>query len=97
MAVATALANDSNAEWFKRELTLDKLHTILKKSHLLSDFKPPSLTGMKYVDDTFAWVQEAYDTTRPLHHLALIIGIIASHLIPNLSSPYRDWTAQHEH
>jgi hypothetical protein len=87
MAVATALANDSNAEWCERGLTLDRLHTILKKSRLPSDWDPPSLSGVKYVDDTYAWVKEAYDASRPLHHLALIIGIIASRLIPKLFLP----------
>ncbi|KAN0128061.1 hypothetical protein V8E53_014098, partial [Lactarius tabidus] len=87
IALSTALANDSNAEWFEGQLTLANLHSILHKSHLPGDFKTPTLSGVKYVDDTYSWVREAYDATRPLHHLALIVAIIASHLVPKLFLP----------
>jgi hypothetical protein len=87
IALSSALATDSNAQWLEAQLSLASLRSILHKSHLPGDFRTPTLSGMKYVDDTYSWVRDAYDATRPLHHLALLIAIIASRLVPRLFLP----------
>jgi hypothetical protein len=43
---------------------------------------------MPYVDDTYRWVKDNYNGTKPVHHLALLVGmIVASSLLPNLFIP----------
>lgn len=40
------------------------------------------------MNDTFVWVKECYDGTKPLHNLALLVAIItASSLLPKLFMP----------
>jgi hypothetical protein len=87
MALGDALANDSNADWLSNGLTIDALHTILNKTRLPQDYSPPTPANELYVDQTYAWVRDAYDGRRPSHHLALIVAIIASSFLPNLFMP----------
>ncbi|KAI9452141.1 hypothetical protein BJY52DRAFT_1226307 [Lactarius psammicola] len=86
-ALTNALATDANADWSIKEISIPKIHSILHKSSLPDDFATPSLTNVPYVDDTYAWVKSVYTTSKPLHHLALIVAIIASSFIPNLFPP----------
>jgi hypothetical protein len=87
MALDYALAKDCNAEWFLHGLSLETLHSILHKTNLPSDFGNPSRAQAAYVNDTYKWVKEAYDGTKRIHHLALLISIIASQLLPYLFMP----------
>lgn len=87
VALVSALADDSNADWFTGQLTLETLCTILHKTRLPSDFRKPSPASEQYVDDTYAWVRQAYDGTKPLHHLALLVAIIASQFVPTIFMP----------
>jgi hypothetical protein len=87
VALGIALSNDSNADWAANGLTLATLHTVLCKTCLPADWKTPTKTSVAYVDDTYTWVTANYNGARPLHHLALIVSIIASHLLPRLFLP----------
>lgn len=91
VALNKAIASDCNAEWSANTLCLTTLHTVLNKTSLPMDFKPPTqATGddVAYVNDTFDWIKECYDGTKPLHHLALLVAIItASSLLPKLFMP----------
>jgi hypothetical protein len=87
VALDMALASDTGAEWFMNQISLQTLHTVLHKTRLPSDFVTPTLSHVEYVDATYAWVRVAYDGTKPLHHLALIVGAIAASLLPNLFMP----------
>jgi hypothetical protein len=86
-ALDSALAKDCNAEWFLRSLSLENLHSILQKTNLPSDFGNPSRAQAAYVNDTYKWVKEVYDGTKRIHHLALLVSIIASQLLPYLFMP----------
>jgi hypothetical protein len=86
-ALDYALAKDCNAEWFLRSLSLETLHSILHKTNLPSDFGNPFRAQAAYVNDTYKWVKEAYDGTKRIHHLALLVSIIASQLLPYLFMP----------
>jgi hypothetical protein len=87
MALDYALAKDFNAEWFFQSLSLETLHSVLHKTNLPSDFGNPSRAQAAYVNDTYKWVKEAYDGTKRIHHLALLVSIIASQLLPYLFMP----------
>ncbi|KAH9018519.1 hypothetical protein EDB84DRAFT_1566372 [Lactarius hengduanensis] len=87
IALADALAGDSNAEWFVNKITIHSLRTVLQKSRLPQDFITPKLSDIAYVDQTYSWVRNTYDGTKQVHHLALIIGVIAASLIPDLFMP----------
>ena len=91
-AHASALAEDSNADWYAKDLTLSTLHTVLHHTNLPVDFAVVIAKGekAKYVNDTYVWLREVYDGTKPIHHLALIIAIIASLMLPNLWLPDDD-------
>ena len=86
-AHSNALATDSNADWYAKRISLVDLHTILHYIRLPSDFASISGGKAKYVGDTYSWVRDAYDGTKPAHHLALIVGIVASCLLPSLFLP----------
>jgi hypothetical protein len=87
VAHANAIAADSNTDWCAKGVSLRNLHTILHYTRLPSDFATISPAKAQYVDDTYAWVRSIYDGTKPIHHLALIVGVIASALLPNLFLP----------
>ncbi|KAN0139827.1 hypothetical protein V8E53_002489 [Lactarius tabidus] len=87
VAHANAIASDSNAHWCTKGVPLHNLHTILHYTRLPSDFATVLLAKAQYIDNTYAWVRSVYDGTKPIHHLALIVRIIASTLLPDLFLP----------
>ncbi|KAH9032220.1 hypothetical protein EDB84DRAFT_1438686 [Lactarius hengduanensis] len=87
-ALTSALGGDAAAEWSVNEITIPLIHTILNKSSLPIDFTAPLPANEPYVDDTYAWVRHNYDPRNPIHHLALIVGIIVSHFLPNVFYPH---------
>jgi hypothetical protein len=85
VALNNAIASDCNAEWSASDLTMVTLRDVLNKTSLPVDFGGVSKADEPYVDDTYTWVHDRYDGTKPLHHLALLVSvIIASSLLPNL-------------
>jgi hypothetical protein len=88
VAYNNAITNDCNAEWDVNSLGLKTLKTFLCKTSLPKDFTVPSATDPGYVNETYTWVKANYDGTKPLHHLALLVAVIAaSSLLPNLFMP----------
>lgn len=88
VAFENAIANDSNAPWSSLDKELNTLHTILNKAFLPQDYKPSRSPQFPYVDATYIWVQEKYCAYKAVHHLALIVGIIAAkYFLPNLFYP----------
>ena len=86
-AHASALAGDSNADWYVKDITLSNLHTVLHFTRLPLDFGHISDGKAPYVTDSNAWVRANYDGTKPTHHFALIVAIIASLMLPCLFLP----------
>jgi hypothetical protein len=83
-----ATANDFNVAWSANTLNMINLQCYLRKVSLPRDFTLPTLTSVPYVDNTYQWVKDNYDGTKPLHHLGLLVGIIvSSSLLPNLFMP----------
>ena len=78
------VASDSNADWAAKKLTLNTLRTVLKKTRLPTDFRVITKFSEEYVEQTYVFVRQHYDGTKPLHHLALLIGIVVSNLLPRL-------------
>jgi hypothetical protein len=88
VALNNALAMDCNADWYANDLDLTTIGEFLEKTRLPADFTPPSLASEPYVNDMYEWVKTNYNGTKPLHHLALLVGIIvASTMIPKLFMP----------
>ncbi|KAI9430768.1 hypothetical protein H4582DRAFT_2103578 [Lactarius indigo] len=87
VALNHALSNDSTVQWFANALSLDALQSVLNKTSLPHDFVTPSLSHVPYIDDTYSWVRQVYNGSDHLHHLALLVAIIASSLLPNLFMP----------
>ena len=88
VASKKAIANDCNAEWYIKSISLKNLKKVLNKTSLPKDFGKVSPSEAKYVNETYEWVICHYIGTDPLHHLALIVAIIvASTLLPNLFIP----------
>ncbi len=88
VAFNNAIATDCNADWLANNVNLMNLKSVLCKMTLPTDFTIPTLTNDPYVNDTYRWVEENYNGTKPLHHLALLVAIIvASSILPNLFMP----------
>jgi hypothetical protein len=87
VALRTALNNDCNAQWTIVPLHLASIKLILNKATLPSDFATPSKSDAPYVNDTFHWVKQAYNQSKPLHHLALIVSLMITCLRPQLFLP----------
>ena len=87
IAHSNALATASNADWYVKRISMVDLHTIMNFIRLPSDFALISGAKGQYVDDTYAWVRDVYDGTKPAHHLALIVAIVASSFLPTLFLP----------
>jgi hypothetical protein len=87
VALSSAIACDSNVEWLANRITLADLTPVLRKARLPADFYviPPS--GAPYVSEAHTWVRANYDGRKPVHHLALIVSIIAAEFVPRLFMP----------
>lgn len=87
VALNRALAFDTRADWTIATLSLSTLCSVLHKTSLPLDFSVPKKTSFEYVDETYNFVRDNYDGAKPLHHLALIISIVATSLLPSLFMP----------
>lgn len=84
IASINAINDDCNGPWYANKLEMSDLSTIVNKMKLPKDFTI-STAPAKYVDDTYKWIIGAYLGTKSIHHLALLVAIIAScSLLPNL-------------
>jgi hypothetical protein len=89
IASYNAMGGDTNVGWNANKLSFGKLKNFLNKMTLPSDYTLPSRSTIApYVDETYDWVRDNYDGTKPLHHLALLTSIIVSStLLPNMFIP----------
>jgi hypothetical protein len=78
---------DVNAEWATDDYPLCKLDIIVTRMKLPSDWEIPERMKEGYIAETYRWYQEHYDASITVHHLALIISIIAAQLVPKLFMP----------
>ena len=85
-ALQKAKSNDTNAEWSSTDLTLAELKLALDRSKLPEDWYIPT-DNAPYILETYSWFNSIYDCQKPLHQLALMIGIIVSRCLPNLFAP----------
>ncbi len=70
--------------WAVGSLSLSSLPSILHKIKLPSDWILPSSMD-DYILNTYIYVQSIYNRSNTIHHLALLVGIIISHSLPELS------------
>lgn len=81
------MASDADAPWIAGEVKLQDLKNILNRHHLPDDFKNPEFNKSSeavYVEETYRFVRNVFDAAHPLHHLALIAGIVFSRITPNV-------------
>jgi hypothetical protein len=83
-----ALMNDVNGEWDGSMLKVSELHSILHKRTLPTDWQIANLNLPDgYVKDTYHWVQTHIDFSKPVHQLALLVGILFSKVSPQVGYP----------
>ena len=91
IAYNNAVASDCNAPWTASQLDLLSMKEILNRAALPLDYGPISPCRDKdgaYVNDTYEWVKRQYDSTNPIHHLALLVSIVVSStILPNIFMP----------
>jgi hypothetical protein len=90
VVVKRALESDVNGDWDPSKLRISELHTILHKQTLpthwpVEDVKASA--GGDYVIDTYKWVRDNIDLSKPVHQLALLVGIMFSRIPLWLDQP----------
>ena len=83
---------DPQEEWTALDVKLIDFHTMVHKSTLPTEFDLPLPSGSvhdsdAYVEETYNYVRESYDSDNHLHHLALIAAIASAGLLPNIFPP----------
>ena len=86
-ALKKAKADDTNVEWSSTDLALAELKLAFSRSKLPEDWYTPSDTLSPCILETYAWFKSIYDCQKPLHQLAIMIGIIVSRCLPNIFAP----------
>lgn len=81
-----AMSQDPNASWTSGGLYLKDLPSVLIRTNLPDDWKIPE-SSSDYVLDTYNWATNSYDASKPVHQLALIVGILMSKALPNIHAP----------
>lgn len=86
---------DPNAPWAILPVKMRNLHKFLNRRILPSDFTHPDIRSespeTRYVRQTYDYAAKQFDLSNPLHHLALLLGVIYSKLCPNVfTEPPRD-------
>ena len=88
VAYNNAVVTDCKAPWTSANVSFTELRRALNRTNLPSDFEIPAKTRKEYVDNTYSWVVTIYDGANKIHHLALLVAIIASNcLLPRLFPP----------
>ena len=85
--IARAMEDDADGPWCANDLKLQDMHTMLNRRMLPTDFQLPALSKQEdseYVKATYKKVFDDLDLEKPLHRLALMIGIVFSKLAPNI-------------
>src|SRR5262245_41796939 len=80
------IANDQDAEWFACGITLQNIATVFKRTQRPADFLEPRMIDDKpgYIRDTYQWVYESLDFSKPLHMFALIYALITINHVPSV-------------
>jgi len=80
------MLTDCRAPWSANQV-VSNLHKILNRTSLPTEWnlKKASLPQVRnYVTETYEWVSQHYDGSRPLHQTAILAAIIFSKLLPNV-------------
>ena len=81
-----AMARDVNVPWSTKGIQLTDLLRYLDSPMLPSDWAIPQ-QSTDYVKETYEYVSVCYDSKKPLHRLALLVGIVMSRSLPNIFAP----------
>lgn len=88
IAYNNAVANDCTAPWEMAHddlgIKISNIKLYLNRTTLPNDFGVVSETHVEYVDESYKWVIKFYDGTKRVHHLALLVSMIASCFMPEL-------------
>lgn len=87
VAYNNANADNCHGPWTVTDLKLENVRSIILKSTLPTDYEIPAGAKDQYVIDTYAWVKQNYDHNKTLHHLALLVAIVAASFLPYLFIP----------
>jgi hypothetical protein len=83
-----ASSADPYAHWAAADITIQGMSRMLKCRVLPDDWTTPKFSmnnpADAYVQKTYEFVMNTLDLEEPLHHLALIIGVIFSKLAPDV-------------
>lgn len=97
-----AQASDSRAAWAACSITLQSLPEFLSRTVPPDEFSMDSIALDKteskdsIVRQTYQWAFAEFNISKPLHQLAILVGIYVSKLIPNLFYD-SDNRPDHEH
>jgi hypothetical protein len=83
--------NDPTGEWSALDYTIGTLHKVLDKKQRPDDWKTQN-AGLGTVMDavvtgTYQWVDEHLNLHKPIHHLAIILAIMISKILPSVDKP----------
>jgi hypothetical protein len=87
IALSNVLAQDANAKWSMHPLHIKNISSIVNKTFLPEDYATPSLSKASYVNKTFDWVKQHYESRNPLHHLAFLVSLTVACFRPYLFLP----------
>jgi hypothetical protein len=78
------MANDQDSEWFACGITLQDIATVFNRTQRPADFLAPEDIDDKpgYIRDTYQYVYESLDFTKPLHMFALIYALVTINHVP---------------
>jgi hypothetical protein len=78
------IANDQDSEWFACGITIQDICTVFKRTQRPADFLAPEKIDDKpgYIQDTYRWVYDSLDFSKPLHMFALIMALVTINHVP---------------
>jgi hypothetical protein len=82
-----AMETDADGPWYALDYAMKDFDKMLKRRTRPLDLQKVDLTAYSvdsYVTETYRYVRDTFDMERPLHQLALIIGIVFASLAPDL-------------
>ena len=82
-------AKDPRGQWSALDIRLNTFHTVLHKTNLPSEWDIEHVMDdiPPYIIDAYSYVQRIYNSSKPLHQLAVICSIICAGIIPNIFAP----------
>ncbi|KAF8422585.1 hypothetical protein L210DRAFT_852504, partial [Boletus edulis BED1] len=81
------IVQDSRGEWSAIHVTLKSFHTVLHKSVAPQEVSQTGFddaSGESYIVEAYKFASDAYDPSKPIHHLAVIAGIACGGLLPQI-------------